>query len=472
MNKNALIAVLGLSVVVLLAIELWPRDKTDNGPTVSGPTMTDTSVGSSTNGPSSSTGTQTDAPKQQGEQPQPEPTAPDPLQDDHSSITNVLPCHPVVVTNTNSPVTRTEVNRLRPQTITAVSEIKGRGRYSKLCYRTSGAFTYTHTLEATSKILSRDVGDDGIVEVEEERTFGKAQELIDLDDVDVALTFERVPLEDIDQWATTVAAASAIVSMTFKDPRVIGVAKVTQYGAGIVKATTKAMNELDGESIKGQFEKRGLRMPAWLTKLITHISEREAMKRLEEVHGHVQRLEGSTYLFSYYQKESGAPMLVSYRRQDGTPLSEEEREVLDSVNVFLDARLVPDRDIAIGEEWSVDARDLQQIVGTATGGKLNGKLNLRRRQDSPSGLWEIDVLSNRIRVVDEKGRPSGAIVIAEDGGWGNFDPDGRFVRSFQIIGSGKLNVETMRKFLFVRCVTRSDGECSFRSTYVTRPFGE
>ena len=96
MNKNALIAVLGLSVVVLLAIELWPRDKNGNGPAVSDPTATATSVGSSTNGPSSSPSTHTEAPEQpeepgQGEQPPSKPIGLDPLQDDHSSITNVLP---------------------------------------------------------------------------------------------------------------------------------------------------------------------------------------------------------------------------------------------------------------------------------------------------------------------------------------------------------------------------------------------
>ncbi len=432
MNKNAIIAVLGLAVVVLLAVLLWPRppEKANN-------------------------------PKgREGEEP------------DVSSITNVPPSAPIVITNEQPTVKSEEVERLRPQQITAVAEIAGGGRYSKLCARTCGNFRYTHSLEATSRILSRDVGDDGIVEVEEERTFLKAAELIDLDDVDVGLTFERVPLEDIELWAKTISTASDIISKTFKSPTVKGVSKVVSYGSDIVTAAAETMQQLDGESIKGQFEKRGLPMPSWLGRMLKDVSETEAIKRLEEVHGHIQRLEGTTYLFSYYQKESGKPMLVSYRRKDGMPLSKEEREVLDSVNVFLDARLLPDRDIEIGEEWSVDVRDLQQIVGTATGGKLSGKLDLKRLQDTPSGLWEVAVLSNRIRVMDENNRPSGAIVIAENAGGGYFDSKERSVRSFQISGSGKLNVETMRKFLFTKCVTRSAGECQFMSTYATQPLEE
>ena len=380
------------------------------------------------------------------------------------------PPDPVIVTNEHSSVSSKDVDRLVAQKITAIAEAQGAGRYSKFCYKTSGKFHYIHTIDAESRVLSQKAGADGIVEVEEERTFGKAREVIELDDVDFALSTERIHLDDIEAWAATISSAAGVVSTASEAvPWVVAAADIAKLSAEGVIIATETLRGLDGVSISNVFGKMGLPVPKWITRIVKSIAEKEAMKRMEQVHGRIQKLEGSTYIFSYFQEEEGAPMNICYRRKDGKCLSGEERDVLDSVNAFMDSKLVPDENLGINQEWSVEARDIGQILGTATGGRLSGELNLKRREDMENGLWRIEVLANRLRVLDEKGCASGAIVIDKDCGQGSYDPKSRTIVAMQVIAHGKLNVETMRKILFVKCVTRSEGECEFRSTYVAQP---
>ena len=453
MKKNILIAILGVAVVALLAVVLWPNPSAPDRCPTCGKAKVECEQGCTHN---------------------PCLCQKETKHEKLSSITNAV--GPVAVTNLDafSAVESEDVVRLIPQRIRAVSEVTGHGSYSKLCYKSSGDFHYVHMLLAESRILDRNVAEDGFVEVEEERTFLKSREMIDLDHVDAEFSLEQVPLDDIEAWAIAVSKASSVVSLaTASAPWVSAAALITGSAAQVVEFALKMAHAMEGESIRGQFEKRGLPVPKWIERIMKSVGEKEAMKRMEQFHGHIQRLEGSAYRFHYWQNGAGKPMNVTYRRADGGPLSKEEREVLDSVNVFLDSKLMPRRDIQVGEEWSVDARDLEQLVGTATGGKLSGELRLRRLEDSENtGLWSMEVLANRLRVKDEKGRPSGALVIAKDGGGGLFDPQERTLRSMKIIGSGRLNVETMRKVLFIKCITRSDGECTFRSAYVSQPLDE
>lgn len=443
MNKNLIIGILGIAVVILaimLAMGPGPGPKlpTPEGITNAPPVTAGAGI-AVTNAPGCAN--------------REEPEAP---------VTSV--------TNEKSPVTEEDIKRLAdvPQRVTAVVDIKGAGQYSKLCYKSSGNFHYVHSLVAKSFVKKHDPYPNGMVEIEEERSFEKAREMIDLENTDVALSFERIPLEDIRQWAETVcAAADTVAGYAFQAENLLLAAAGTgvSLGAEAVKLGAETLQKLDGTSVRDFFVRRGLKMPAWLDRMMNNVAEKEAMKRLEAVRGHVQRLEGSEYILSYYQSKSGAPMSVTYRRKDGGALSLEEREVLDAVNVFLDSKVLPDRE---KKEWTVSAKDIEQIVGAATGGRIEGELSLKRIADNPkNGNWQIKVVPKPLDVLNEKGIPSGAVAVQFGGG--EFDPNGQILRSFQFVGKGKLNVETMRRFLFFKCVTRSIGDCEFRSSLATEP---
>ena len=378
---------------------------------------------------------------------------------------------PTVVTNEHSSVEAPSVDRLKAQKIKTIAEVKGQGRFSKLCYKTSGKFYYVHELDAESRVLAHDVGADGIIEVEEERSFKTARETIDCDSIDVALSFDQIPLADIEGWAETAANAAGLAAEAFSlsNPWASAVAEGVEITAEAVKTVADTLQKIDGVSMREWFANHGLSIPRWLEKLAKKVADDEARKRMEQFRGNIQRLENSTYRLSYYQKGEGKPMFVSYRRVDGGILTKEEQDVLDSVNVFLDSKLVPDESLSVGEEWSVDAADIAQLVGTATGGRITGKLRMKRLQDLPGSFWEIKLQDERIRIQDEKGRPSGALVLDKDTGHGKYAPSSHSLMAMQISGSGKLDVESTRKFLLFKCVTRSEGECKFNSVYVAKP---
>ena len=373
---------------------------------------------------------------------------------------------PVVTTNlvrrslTRKPLEPEATKRLAegPQTIELVFEGTGRGSWEKLGVDVSVRYCFTSIVKAISTIDAvKEETARGNFEVTEFRKFVQVQDQLTVDETDVALALEEtLPLDTV---ATVVKGIGGIVSLF--NP-VVG----TEMVAGTV-AAREAVKKVDGTSIRGLIGQFGVDVPEDVEDYVKRFSTEFCNGKLENIHNKIHAIQGKTYKIVYLQNKDGAPLRVDFTNKDGSPIAEDEWDILKLANVFLDAQIIPDKRVQPGDVWNVDAEVLAGLVDSvANGGTCEGQITVERRDNLPNGDWELGFRPARILTRSEGGATTGEFTISSGNAIG--DQENAYVKTLQMVGKGRLGKTKRERYaLFFDFRVNTSGDCSYRAMMTT-----
>lgn len=339
-----------------------------------------------------------------------------------------------------------------PQTIDVVFEGTGRGSWKKLGVEVSGRYFFTTIVKAISEIKSKEETSRGNFEVTEYRKFIQVQDQLTVDETDVALALqETLPLDTV---ATVVKGIGSVVASF--DPitggSIIGGAEAAYAGA----------KEVDGTSIRGLLGQFGVNVPENVEDYVKKFSTDFLNGKLENVRSKVHSIQGKTYKIVYLQNKEGAPLRVDFTNLDGSPIAEDEWEILKYANVFLDAQIIPDKRVQPGDAWNVDAEVIAGLVDSvANGGSCDGQITVERRDNRPDGDWELGFRPARILTRSDGGATTGEFTISSGNAIG--DQENAYVKIMQIVGKGRLGKRKSERYAIFDFMTKISGDCDYRA---------
>ena len=345
MNKNTLIAALGIAVVVLLVVSLWPK----------------------------------------GPDKQPEYKLEDVGKEfvDENGVTNVIvqtentingeakdggiEAAPLVRSVERRPLEPEATKRLHdgPVVVSSLFEASGKAEHASYGKAIRGSYLYTTTVKARSEIVSKEENEtSGSVRVVEKRTFLQSRDHLALSDLDVVVALDTLPVGQVKSFVDgIVTIVGGIATLVTKGVAAPVVAKV-KVG---IEAAFRAIHTTDGQSARGMLGLFGVDIPENLEVFVNDRLSKYVGKQLNDVHVALQSIEGNSYLITYTQAANGMPLNVDFTREGGGPITEAEWEILRSANAFLDSNAVPDARCRVGDSWSIWADEVQaRIPASAT----------------------------------------------------------------------------------------------------------
>ena len=339
-----------------------------------------------------------------------------------------------------------------PQIVDVVFEGTGRGSWKKLGKEVSGRYFFTTIVKAISEIKSKEETSRGNFEVTEYRKFIQVQDQLTVDETDVALALqETLPLDTV---ATVVKGIGSVVASF--DP-------IT--GGSIIGGTEAAYagaKEVDGTSIRGLLGQFGVNVPENVEDYVKKFSTDFLNGKLENVRSKVHSIQGKTYKIVYLQNKEGAPLRVDFTNLDGSPISEDEWEILKYANVFLDAQIIPDKRVQPGDAWNVDAEVIAGFVDSvANGGSCDGQITVERRDNRPDGDWELGFRPARILTRSDGGATTGEFTISSGNAIG--DRENAYVKIMQIVGKGRLGKRKYERYAIFDFMTKISVDCDYRA---------
>ena len=366
---------------------------------------------------------------------------------------------PVVVERELPAVKKDDFARLprkdEPQGIVSLFEVTGKGTLAAVGGAGDVSFYYLMKTVATSKIEDKEEFDSGKIKVTEIRSFSEATEVMKISDVNLRVDLSTVPVDAI---ANTGYLIGGVVSLFEPD-------------AGITIAETVAefrnnIDAFDGTNAKPAFDmlkKFGIDVQ----RIISEPVEGYLKGLLDQVHSHVNAVKGKSYRFIYWTDKAGEPLRVRYENVDHSPISAEEQNVLNYVNLFIDCHVLPDRNCRPGDSWTINPSSMGAMFGAVADGTCSGEVRVRRGNDLPDGNWSLSVDPATITFLSEDRRPVGNVKLC--GGKGIGDGRRAILRELQIDGKGKLRKKESDTYLwFYEFITKTEGDCQFRSTISPR----
>ena len=464
MNKNSIIAILAV-LVGLMAITLM--------------------VVSSRNGGNGGAGRGPFPPPPQhtpAETNPPPKVAPVPAAGTNSSSAPMPVGEPVAVTNTPSPqplvtpppqakplpvsverelppVKEGDVERLprkdEPQGLTSIFEVTGKGTLAAAGGAGDVSFYYLMKTVATSKIEDKEEFNSGKIKVTEIRAFSEATEVMKVSDVNLRVDLSTVPVDAIANTGYLIGGVASLF-----DP---------ELGLSIADTVADFRNTIDsfnGTDAKPAFDmlkKFGIDVQ----RIISEPVEGYLKGLMDQVHSHVNAVKGKSYRFIYWTDKAGEPLRVRYENVDHSPISLEEQNVLNYVNLFIDCHVLPDKNCRPGASWTINPASIGNMFGAVADGACSGEVRVRRGNDLPDGNWSLSVDPATITFFSEDRRPVGNVKLC--GGKGIGDGRRAILRELQIDGKGKLRKKESDTYLwFYEFITKTEGDCQFRSTISPR----
>lgn len=454
MKKNILIAILGVTVVALLAIHFWP------GP---------------------------------GPIPPPPPPPPPPGPVGETNITQtVKDGKTTVVTNvvvetitvvdgvTNvvkevAPLTRTDsrhplepeaTKRLRngPVIITSLFEATGKAEHASYGKAFTGSYLYTTMVQARSEVKEKDEA-SGRIRVVERRCFVKARDTIALKDIDMKLALDTLPLTEVRQWCVGAGSLVTAISTACGHPEIGAIAGTLTAGA---EGWFRVLDKIDGTSVRVMLDAFGVKVPDNIEVFLNDRFTRMAKRELSNVHSMLQTIEGKCYIITYTQTATGLPLSVDFESEDGTPITDAEWEILRRANVFLDSNIVPDARCRVGNRWTIWADEVVRLFEDIEDGTADGKIRVVRDEDQPDGDWTIRMEQSTIRFLSATGDTAGKMEFKK--GEALVDAKNASVKVLQATASGNLaKLNQARHLLFFTFVKRINGDSNLRFTLSTEP---
>ena len=427
MNKNAIIAILGIAVVVL-AVVVWLKF-----------------IPSSTGGAGGG-----------GGEP---PISSDPDSGgDGSEVIHVE----------RKPLEPEATKRLHdgPVIVSSLFEASGRAEHGGYGKTVRGSYLYTTTVKARSEILSKEENEaTGSVRVVEKRTFTQARDNLSLSELDVAVDLETLPVGQVKTFVDGVIAVVGGIA------NLITEGAATPYIAAAKAAVASgfmAINAIDGTSARGLLGAFGVEIPENIEDYVNERVSRFAGGKLNEVRVALQSIEGKTFIITYTQAANGMPLNVDFKHEGGGPISEAEWEILRSANAFLDANAVPNTSCSVGDYWPVWADEVQELFGAAGSGRAEGEIRVERVEDQPDGAWTLKIKPADVLFRSTDGTASGKMHVKD--GNGLVDAKNASVKSLQATAEGNLrSLNKTRHALFFDFVKKLNGDANLRFTLSVNP---
>lgn len=373
----------------------------------------------------------------------------------HERITNAPP---IAVTNELPPVEPGASNTIPdgPQKFTSVFEAKGRGTYAAWGAAVDADIYYLLKLDATSTVESKEEPVPGKIRVEEIRTFHEATEIVKPTKVNPRIDLSTVPVDQIEATGHLLAAVVSLLGAPSTG---------LEIEAGVI-ALRVEVDEWDGLECKQAVDLLG-QFGIDVQKIIDEPVEQFLAGLLDEVHSHVNAVQGKSYRFVYWTDKEGEPLRVRYENVDHSPISQEEQNILNYVNLFLDCHFLPDKNCRPGDQWIVGAPAIASMFGIAADGTCAGDVQVTRGNDRPDGNWNLVISPATITLYSADNRPIGNLKL--HGGKAVGDGRRAVLRELQIDGTGKWRQrDTDTKLWLYDFITKIEGDCEFRSTLLPR----
>lgn len=462
MNKNSIIAILA-ALVVLMAIAMMVRDFKDGGKGGINPdehegttAVTNKPVTSSEQGESVSNNYDSIKPEKQSTNGATN-SAKKPNQPPPRSLTKPLP---VAVTNELPSVKAEDIARLprkdEPQGLTTLFEVTGKGTLAAAGGAGDVSFYYLMKTVATSKIEDKEEFNSGKIKVTEIRAFSEATEVMKFSDVNLRVDLSTVPVDAI---ANTGYLIGGVASLFDPELGLSIAATVADF-----RNTIDSFNGTDAKPAFDMLKKFGIDVQRIISEPVEGY-----LKGLmdHQVHPHVNAVKGKSYRFIYWTDKAGEPLRVRYENVDHSPISLEEQNVLNYVNLFIDCHVLPDKNCRPGASWTINPASIGNMFGAVADGACSGEVCVRRGNDLPDGNWSLSVDPATITFFSEDRRPVGNVKLC--GGKGIGDGRRAILRELQIDGKGKLRKKESDTYLwFYEFITKTEGDCQFRSTISPR----
>ena len=459
MNKNALIAALGLAVVVLVAVVFWPKgscqicgkSKTEcvqgcnHNPCTCNVNIGETNVISGVTNVVVETITVIDG------------------------VTNtVREVAPLVRSVERRPLEPEATKRLHdgPVVVSSLFEASGKAEHASYGKAIRGSYLYTTTVKARSEIVSKEENETtGSVRVVEKRTFLQSRDHLALSDLDVVVALDTLPVGQVKSFVDgIVTIVGGIATLVTKGVAAPVVAKV-KVG---IEAAFRAIHTTDGQSARGMLGLFGVDIPENLEVFVNDRLSKYVGKQLSDVHVALQSIEGKSYLITYTQAANGMPLNVDFTREGGGPITEAEWEILRSANAFLDSNAVPDARCRVGDSWSIWADEVQELFGAAGEGRAEGKIRVERVDDQPDGTWTLRVEPSEILFRSNAGTAAGSMQVKD--GNGLVDAENASVKTLHATATGNLaSLNKKRHAMFFDFVKRLNGDSNLRFTLTVDP---
>ena len=342
-----------------------------------------------------------------------------------------------------------------PQGLTTLFEVTGKGTLAKVGGAGDVSFYYLMKTVATSKIEDKEEFESGKIKVTEIRSFSEATEVMKVTNVNVRVDLSTVPVDAIANTGYLIGGIASLFNP-----------KVGQDIAETVAAVREAVDSFDGADAKPAFELlKGFGID--VERVVTEPVEEYLKGLMDEVHKHVNAVQGKSYRFIYWTDKAGEPIRVRYENIDHSPISDEEQNVLNYVNLFIDCHVLPDRNSRPGASWPINPASLGAMFGSVAGETCSGDVTVRRGNDLPDGNWSLSVDPATITFYSKDRRPVGNVKLC--GGKGIGDGRRAILRELQIDGKGKLRKKESDTYLFFyEFITKTEGDCQFRSTIAPR----
>ena len=342
-----------------------------------------------------------------------------------------------------------------PQGLTSIFEVTGKGTRAAAGGAGNVSFCYLMKTVATSKIEDKEESESGKIKVTEIRSFSEATEVMKVTNVNVRVDLSTVPVDAIANTGYLIGGISSLFNP-----------KVGQDIAETVAAVRETVDSFDGADAKPTFEllkSFGIDVE----RVVTEPVEEYLKGLMDDVHKHVNAVQGKSYRLIYETDKAGEPIRVRYENIDHSPISDEEQNVLNYVNLFIDCHVLPDRNSRPGDSWPINPASLGAMFGSVAGETCSGEVTVRRGNDLPDGNWSLSVDPATITFYSKDNRPVGNVKIG--GGKGVGDGRRAILRELQIDGTGKLRKKESDTYLwFYEFITKTEGDCQFRSTISPR----
>lgn len=348
------------------------------------------------------------------------------------------------------PVPVSAVDRVVSRTMKGEFGLTGRGEDAKWGIARTANFKYTVIVVADSEILNKEVLPGGEIKVTEVRTFNKVQDSIVVSDVDMKLSLDTLPIKVFSQAID--AAVTIWTSMTGD----------AAGGATVLCTKNYVMEKLksvDGTSVRALLGAAGLKPAPELEAAVNQIANAHVLKAL----GGVRAISGKSYKIIYYQKATGQPLYVKFTYKDGKEVTDEEEQmVLKRVNAFIDYNMVPNTDCMPGDNWTIQARDMQEVFDPYVEGTYSGSVRAMRKANTQNGDWMIELSPSVIDVVNDDGNTTGHMNLER--GYAAVNPKLVSINDLFVEGKAKLEKLSKHHWLFT---SRISGECNFQGKVVT-----
>lgn len=321
------------------------------------------------------------------------------------------------------------LSRLHDRTTKVVYEMKGRGSSSRWCLKGSVHFNYTIVMEAESKILEKTPLPGGGHKVVERHMIKLVSDKLGVSKEDLTIHLDDFDKKKFDQYFYTACGLIAI-----KKPEIAAIM------IGSKKATEAILVQFDGMSVKKALEDWGIPSEALVRDPITDQLQQAFRAK-------IRPNTGKTYRTEYTLNRNNIPITMEYTYADGTPVTdEEEKQILDRLNLFIDTQVVPDRKCRVGDIWTIHAEDIEQMMDPYVDGHYKGNITVKRSEDNKDGTWNIAMMPASLVICDENGKTTGNIRL--DKGSGIVDQKNGTIEEIHVEGFAKLNRVSRHHWFF------------------------